>query len=84
MHLVVVCVMEGSMVFCQKNIVEHSMGLHADNIKKCLLAHKVNQILYLTKLISEIKYISANGLFSTNRLGASLGQAPSNIDIISG
>jgi len=52
MHLVAGCVMEGSMVFCQKNILEHPMGLH-----------RVIQILYLTKLMSKIKYISANGLF---------------------
>ncbi len=84
MHLVVGCVMEGSMVFCQKNIVEHSMGFHGDYIKRCLLTHRVCQILYLTKLISEIKYISANGLFSTNRLGASLGQTPSKLANISG
>ena len=52
MHLVAGCVMEGSMVFCQKNIQKHPMGLH-----------RVIQILYLTKLMSKIKYISANGLF---------------------
>jgi len=28
MHLVAGCVMEGSVVFCQKNILEHSMRFH--------------------------------------------------------
>jgi hypothetical protein len=27
MHLAAVCVMEGSMVFCQNNILEHSMNV---------------------------------------------------------
>ncbi len=53
------CVMEGSMVFCQKNILEHSMSFHGDYIKRCLL--------YLTKLIFEIKYMELNGLFTTLR-----------------
>ncbi len=33
MHLVAGCVMEGSMVFCQKNILEHSMSFHVDYIE---------------------------------------------------
>jgi hypothetical protein len=41
------------------------MNFHGDYIKRCLLAREVSQILYLTKLISEINYISANGLFTT-------------------
>jgi len=45
MHLVAGCVMEGSMVFCQKNILEHSTGFHGDYIKRCLLTHRVSQIL---------------------------------------
>ncbi len=57
--------MLSSMLFCQKNSLEHSMNFHGDYIKRCLLARGVSQILYLTKLISEIKYISANGLFTT-------------------
>jgi hypothetical protein len=59
--------MEGSMVFCQKNILEHSMGFHGDYIKRCLLILGVSQILYITQLISEIKNIvtAANGLLST-------------------
>ncbi len=43
MNLVAGCVMEGSMVFCQKNILEHSMSFHGDCIKRCL--HRVSQIL---------------------------------------
>jgi hypothetical protein len=57
-------VMEGSLVFCKKDL-EHSMSFHGDYIKRCLLMHGVSQILYLTKLISEIKYISDNGPFTT-------------------
>jgi hypothetical protein len=64
MNLVAGCVMEGSMVFCQNNFLEHSMSFHGDCIKRCLLTHRVSQILYLTKLISEIKYIQSNGLFT--------------------
>ncbi len=45
MHLVAGCVMEDSMVFCQKNILEHSMSFNGDNIKICLLIHRVTQIL---------------------------------------
>ncbi len=30
MDLVAGCVMEGSMVFCQKNILKHSMRFHGD------------------------------------------------------
>ncbi len=67
MHLVVGCVMEGSMVLCQKNILGHSMMFHGDYIKRCLLTIMISQILYLTQLISEIKNIvtAANRLFST-------------------
>ncbi len=61
------CVMEGSMVFCQKNILEHSVSFRGDYIKRCLLTHRVSQILYLTKLIFEIKYFELNGLFTTLR-----------------
>ncbi len=66
-HLVAGCVMEGSMVFCQKNILERSMRFQGDYLKRCLLTHRVSQIWYLVQLISEIKYIAitANGLFST-------------------
>ncbi len=45
MHLVVGWVMEGSMAFCQKNILEQSMSFHGDYIKRCLLTHRVSQIL---------------------------------------
>jgi hypothetical protein len=67
MHLVAGCVMEGSMMFCQKNILGHSMMFHEDYIKRCLLIILVSQILYLIQLISEIKNIitAANGLLST-------------------
>ncbi len=67
MHLVAGCVMEGSMVFCQKNILGHSMMFHGDYIQRCLLTIMVSQILYLTQLISEIKNIltATNRLFST-------------------
>jgi len=67
MHLVAGHVMEGSMMFCQKNILEHSMMFHGDYIKRCLLTIMVSQILYLTQLISELKNIvtAANVLFST-------------------
>jgi hypothetical protein len=51
------------MVFCQKNILEHSMSFHGDYIKRCILTHRVSQILLLTRLISEIKYLAANRLF---------------------
>ncbi len=44
-HLVAGCVMEGSMVFCQKNILEHSMRFHGDYLKRCLLTHRVSPIL---------------------------------------
>ena len=66
MHLVAGCVMEGSMVFCQKNTLEHSVRFHGDYIKGCLLTHMVSQILYLNQLISEIKNIvtAPNGLLS--------------------
>ncbi len=39
------CAMEGSMIFCQKNILEHFMKFHGDYLKRCLLAHIVSQIL---------------------------------------
>jgi hypothetical protein len=67
MHLVAGCVMEGSMMFCQKNILGHFMMFHGEYIKRCLLTIMVSQILYLTQLISEIKNIvtAANGLIST-------------------
>jgi len=39
MNLVAGCVMEGSLVFCQNNILEHSMGFHGDYIKRCLIAY---------------------------------------------
>jgi hypothetical protein len=45
MHLVVGCVIEGSMVFCQKNILEHSVKFHGDYLKRCSLKHRVSQIL---------------------------------------
>jgi hypothetical protein len=59
--------MEGSMVFCQKNILGHSMMFHGDYIKRCLLTIMVSQILHLKQLMSEKKNIvtAANGLFST-------------------
>ncbi len=59
--------MEGSMMFCQKNTLGHSMMFHGDYIKRCLLTIMVSQILYLTLLISEIKNIvpAANELLST-------------------
>ncbi len=43
MHLVAGCVMEGSVVLCQKNILEHSMRFHGDSIKGCLLTLLVSQ-----------------------------------------
>jgi hypothetical protein len=39
------CAMEGSMIFCQKNILEHSMKLNGDYLKRWLLTHRVSQIL---------------------------------------
>ncbi len=51
MHLVAGCVMEGSMVFCQKNnILEHSMRFHGDYIKRCLPTHRVTNGLFSTAL----------------------------------
>jgi hypothetical protein len=63
MYLVAGFVMEGSMVFCQKNNLEHSMGFHGDYIKGYLLT----LLARLIQLISEIKYIvtAANVLLST-------------------
>jgi len=61
-HLIEGCVIEGSMVFCQKNILEHSISLHADYMKRCVLTHRVSQILYLAKLISEIKSLQTDFL----------------------
>jgi hypothetical protein len=43
MHLVAGCVMEGSVVLCQKNILEHSMRFHGDYLKGCLLTLLVSQ-----------------------------------------
>jgi hypothetical protein len=55
-HKVAVCVMEGSMVFCQENILEHFMNFRGDYVKGgCSLRHRVNKILLLV----------TNGLFST-------------------
>ena len=67
MQLVAGCVMEGSMLFCHKNVLGHSMMFLGDYKKRCLLTIMVSQILYLTQLISEIKntFTAANGLFST-------------------
>jgi hypothetical protein len=48
-----------------QNILEHSMSFHGNYLKRCLLTHRVSQILYLTKLISEIKYIESNRGFTT-------------------
>jgi hypothetical protein len=39
-------------------------GLHGDLKKRCLLTTGVSQIMYLTKLISEIKYIPSEGFFT--------------------
>ena len=38
-------VMEGSMIFCQKNILEHSLSFYRDYKKRCLLTTRVSQIL---------------------------------------
>ena len=43
---------------------EYSVTFHGDYLKRCLLTHRVSQVLLLTRLISEIKYIAAIGLFS--------------------
>ncbi len=74
MHLFAGCVMEGSMVFCQKNILGHSRLFHGDYIKRCLLTIMVNQILQLTLLISEIKNIvtAANRFFCEIKFNSSL------------
>jgi len=45
LHLVAGCVMEGVTIFCQKKILEHSMKFHGDYLKRCLLTHRVSQIL---------------------------------------
>jgi hypothetical protein len=29
--------MEGSMIFCQKNVLEYSMSFHGDYKKRCIL-----------------------------------------------
>jgi hypothetical protein len=69
MQLVAGCVMEGSMMFCQKNILGHSMMFHGDYKRRCIIAIMVSQILQLAQLTSEIKniIIAANGLFYTLR-----------------
>jgi hypothetical protein len=51
--LVARCVMEGSMVFCQKNILEHSMGFHGVPFfntqgQSDIVTHKTNKV-YLSK-----------------------------------
>ncbi len=33
------CAMEGSMIFCQKNTLEHSMKFNGDYLKRCILTH---------------------------------------------
>jgi trans-2-enoyl-CoA reductase len=43
--LVAGCVIKGSAMFCQKNILGQSMMLHGDYKKRCLLAIMVSQIL---------------------------------------
>jgi len=45
MHLVAGCVMQGSMVFFQKNILEHSMSFHGDYKKRFLITHRVSRML---------------------------------------
>ncbi len=51
MHLVAGCVMEGSVLFCQKNnILEHSTRFHRDYIKRCLPTHRVTNGLFSTVL----------------------------------
>jgi hypothetical protein len=46
-----------------------SMMFHGDHEKRCLLTILVSQILLLTKLISEIKYLPPkNGFFTTSPL----------------
>ncbi len=52
------------MIFFQKNILEQSLGFHGDFKKRCLLTTGGIQIMYLTKLISEIKYIPSEGFFT--------------------
>jgi hypothetical protein len=49
--------MEGSMIFCQKNILEHSLSFYGDYKKRFLLTPGLSQILSLTGLIPEIKYL---------------------------
>jgi hypothetical protein len=38
-------VMEGSMIFCPKNILEHSPSFYGDYKKRCILTTRVSQIL---------------------------------------
>ncbi len=45
MQLVAGCVMEGSMMFCQKNILGHSMMFHGDYKKRCLRNHGQSDIV---------------------------------------
>ncbi len=40
-----------------KNNLEHSLSFHGDYKKRCILTSGVSQILLLTQLIYEIKYI---------------------------
>jgi hypothetical protein len=52
------------MLFCQKNILEHSLSFYGDYKKRCLLTTRVSQILSLTRLIPEV-YIMPKGFFTT-------------------
>jgi hypothetical protein len=59
--------MGGSMIFCQKNILELSLGFLGKMIcykLKCLLTTGVSQIVYFIRLLSEIKSIMAKGFFT--------------------
>ncbi len=58
------------MIFCQKNILEHSMKFHGDYLKRCILTYRIRQILLLTSLIFEKKYLlSQKDFFPQLHLG---------------
>jgi hypothetical protein len=59
--------MEGSMIFCQKNILEHTRSFFGGRgftiKKKSLLTKGVSQILPITRLIPEIKVFYEKQIF---------------------
>jgi len=58
--------MEYSMIFCQKNTLEHSLSLHK---KRCIPTTRVkSDIVTHQTNISEMKYMPSKGFFTTKRV----------------